>query len=117
MPPRKRRALVQTSRKVYLQGAKLGLAGGQGAHSGRRALAPPSSHLPRPTGAPRDPAVDTFADPAIWKSFAFFYKESLSAAKYAYNASRAENEAEFKKSAVDLRLTCDTCHAAYQKNN
>ena len=54
--------------------------------------------------APRDPAVDTFADPGIWKTFAFFYKESLAASKYAYNASRAENDAEFKKYAVE---SCD----------
>jgi cytochrome c556 len=67
--------------------------------------------------APRNPGVDTFADPTIWKSFEFFYKEVQASVKYAYNASRAVNEAEFKKNATELRLACDTCHASYQKNN
>jgi cytochrome c556 len=79
-------------------------------------LFPPTTNTWTPN-APRDPAVDTFADPGIWTSYAFFYNESQAASKYAYGASRAENDEEFKKFAVQLRLTCDTCHSAYQKNN
>jgi cytochrome c556 len=67
--------------------------------------------------APRDPATDTFTDPGLWKTFPFFYKEAQAAAKYAFDASRADAEAEFKKQATNLRLTCDTCHATFQKNN
>lgn len=66
---------------------------------------------------PRDATVDTFTDPSLWKQYTFFYKEAQAASKYAFNASRSENEAEFKKNATDLRLTCDTCHATFQKNN
>jgi cytochrome c556 len=67
--------------------------------------------------APRDAATDTFADPAIWQSYEFFSKECKAAADYAYDASQAKTEEEFRKHAVQLRLTCDTCHATYQKNN
>ncbi len=64
-----------------------------------------------------DPASATFADPHIWDQFEFFYKESMVASKYAFDASRAENEAQFRKSVTELRLTCDGCHATFQKNN
>jgi cytochrome c556 len=66
---------------------------------------------------PRDPATDTFTDPSLWKEYVFFYKEAQRAADYAHDASHAENDAAFKKNAADLRLTCDTCHATFQKNN
>ena len=79
-------------------------------------LFPPSTNTWVPN-APRDPAADTFTDPKLWSEYTFFYKEALAAAKYAYNASRAENETEFRKSITELRLTCDTCHATFQKNN
>jgi hypothetical protein len=36
---------------------------------------------------------------------------------FARDASRAGDAEEFKMLAVQLRLTCDTCHAAFQKNN
>jgi len=36
-----------------------------------------------------DPASATFADPHVWEQFDFFYKESMAAAKYAFDASRA----------------------------
>lgn len=67
--------------------------------------------------APRDPAVDTFASPTIWNEYAFFYKESQAASKSAFDLSKAENDRDFRKLATDLRLACDTCHAAFQKNN
>jgi hypothetical protein len=41
----------------------------------------------------------------------------MTASKYAFEASRAETEAQFRKSVTELRLTCDGCHAAFQKNN
>ena len=79
-------------------------------------LFPPSTNTWTPN-APRDPATDTFADPSIWRSFEHFYKESKAAADYAYDASQAKDQEEFRKHATQLRLTCDTCHATYQKNN
>ena len=66
---------------------------------------------------PRDPAVDTFASPTVWKAYASFYKESQAASKIAFDLSKAQNEVEFRTKARDLRLACDTCHADYQKNN
>jgi cytochrome c556 len=65
----------------------------------------------------RDPAVDTFAAPTIWGEYPFFYKEAQAAAKSAFDLSHAENEADFRKYATDVRLACDTCHATFQKNN
>jgi cytochrome c556 len=62
----------------------------------------------------RDPASDTLADSAIWESRSFFYRESMSASKYAFDVSRAQNVADFSKSARDLRQTCDGCHSTYQ---
>jgi len=79
-------------------------------------LFPPATNTWTPN-AQRDPAVDTFADPHIWEEFDFFYKQAMAAAKYAFDASRAENEADFGKHVTNLRLTCDGCHAAFQKNN
>jgi cytochrome c556 len=64
-----------------------------------------------------DPGSATFADPHIWDQFDFFYKESMVASKYAFDASRAETEAQFRKSVTELRQTCDGCHATFQKNN
>ena len=68
-------------------------------------------------GSTTDPARSTFADPHIWDEFDFFYKEAQAASKYALDASRAENETDFRKNVTQLRQTCDTCHASFQKNN
>jgi cytochrome c556 len=67
--------------------------------------------------APRDPVVDTFASPTIWQAFPGFYKEAQAASKIAFDASHAQNDADFRTKVRDLRLACDTCHADYQKNN
>jgi cytochrome c556 len=64
--------------------------------------------------ATRDPATDTLADAAIWESRSFFYRDATAASKYAFEASRAQNVSDFRKSARDLRLTCDGCHSTYQ---
>ena len=56
----------------------------------------------------------TFADPRIWEQFDFSYK-AQAAAKYAFTASRAENETDFRKNITELRLTCDNCHATFQR--
>jgi cytochrome c556 len=77
----------------------------------------PSSTNTWTPNAQRDPVSDTFTDPSLWKEFGFFYKEAQAAAKYAFDASRADTEADFRKHAGNLRLTCDTCHATFQKNN
>ena len=67
--------------------------------------------------SPRDAAVDTFASPTLWQEYTFFYKQAQAASKYAFDLSHAENDRDFRKSATELRLACDTCHAAFQKNN
>jgi cytochrome c556 len=79
-------------------------------------LFPPSTNswVPNQAG---DLAYATFADPHIWEQYDFFYKQVQAAAKYAFNASRSENETDFRKSVTELRLTCDSCHATFQKNN
>jgi cytochrome c556 len=76
-------------------------------------LFPPSTNLWYPNAA-RNPATDTLADASIWESRSFFYRDALAASKYAFDASRAQNVADFMKSARDLRLTCDGCHSTYQ---
>lgn len=80
-------------------------------------LFPNSTNLwyPNAVGnAPRNPATDTLADASVWESRSFFYKEAMSASKYAFDASRAQNVTDFRKSARDLRQTCDGCHSTYQ---
>jgi cytochrome c556 len=102
---------------------KIDLARGRANANSIAAMLMAFPHLFSPTtntwtpNVPRDAAGETFTDPSLWKEYTFFYKEAQAASQYAFNASRAENEAEFKKSAVNLRLTCDTCHATFQKNN
>ena len=79
-------------------------------------LFPPASNEWK-AGADKDPASDTFAAPEIWTRFADFYKRSADAAKSAFDASRAQTPAEFKKYAIELRAGCDGCHALYQKKD
>lgn len=47
--------------------------------------------------APRDPTTDTFADPTIWQSNEFSYKQAKAAADYANDASQAKDQDEFRK--------------------
>jgi cytochrome c556 len=53
--------------------------------------------------APRDPAVDTFASPAVWQAYDSFYKEAQAASKIAFDLSHAENEVQFRTGARELR--------------
>ncbi len=62
-------------------------------------------------GAERDPATDTFANPAIWSNFADFYKRAGEASKIAWNASRAKKPDEFRAQIKELRVRCNACHA------
>jgi cytochrome c556 len=65
----------------------------------------------------KDPGTDTFAAPEVWTNYADFYKQATAASKFAYNASRAAQEAEFRTAVAQLRTTCDGCHAAYLKTD
>jgi cytochrome c556 len=77
-------------------------------------LFPPSTNQWKPN-AERDPGRDTFASPEVWTKFADFYQQAATASKLAYNASRAKQESDFRKSIVALRNVCDSCHAVYLK--
>ena len=77
-------------------------------------LFPPKSNEWKPNVA-LDPGTDTFAAPEVWTSYADFYKRAAAASKIAYNASRAEKEADFKAAIGELRVACDSCHAIYYK--
>jgi len=79
-------------------------------------LFPPSTNQWRP-GADRDPGRDTYASPELWTDFAEFYRQAAAAEKFAYAASRAGGEADFKKSVAALRNACDFCHARYLKTD
>jgi cytochrome c556 len=65
----------------------------------------------------KDPGTDTFAAPEVWTKFADFYKQAAEAAKLAFDASRATQEAEFRAAITKLRAACDGCHATYMKTN
>jgi cytochrome c556 len=73
-------------------------------------LFPPSTNQWK-QGAERDPATDTFANPAIWSNFSDFYKRASEASKIAWNASRAKKPDEFRTQIKELRLRCNACHA------
>jgi cytochrome c556 len=77
---------------------------------------PAETNLWKPS-VDKDPAFDTYAAPEVWTRFADFYKRAGNASKIAYNASRANGEAEFKAAVIELRGACDGCHAAYQKTD
>ena len=77
-------------------------------------LFPPSSDQWKPN-IERDPGTDTFAAPEVWKTYTAFYQQAAFASKTAYKASRAADEAEFKKYGAELRAACDTCHSTYLK--
>ena len=62
-------------------------------------------------GAERDPATDTFANPAIWSNFPDFYQRASEASKIAWNASRAKKPDEFRAQIKELRVRCNACHA------
>jgi cytochrome c556 len=66
-------------------------------------------------GATRDPATDTFANPAIWSNFSEFYEQASQASKIAWNASRAKKPDEFRAQIKELRLRCNGCHAVNLK--
>jgi cytochrome c556 len=66
-------------------------------------------------GATRDPATDTFANPAIWSNFSEFYKRAGEASKIAWSASRAKKPDEFRAQIKELRLRCNACHALNMK--
>ena len=73
-------------------------------------LFPPSTNQWK-EGAERDPATDTFANPAIWSNFSDFYKRAGEASKIAWNASRAKKPDEFRAQIKELRVRCNACHA------
>ena len=73
-------------------------------------LFPPSTNQWK-EGAERDPATDTFANPAIWSNFSDFYKRASEASKIAWAASRAKKPDEFRAQIKELRLRCNACHA------
>jgi cytochrome c556 len=77
-------------------------------------LFPPNTNQWKPN-VERDPGRDTFASPEVWERFADFYQQAADASKHAYNASRAKDDASFKKSIAALRTACDSCHAVYLK--
>jgi cytochrome c556 len=62
-------------------------------------------------GAYRDPATDTFANPALWSNFTDFYRRASEASKIAWDASRAKRPEEFRPLIKDLRQRCNACHA------
>jgi cytochrome c556 len=62
-------------------------------------------------GAERDPATDTFANPAIWSNFADFYQRATEASKIAWGAAAAKRPEEFRTQIKELRLRCNACHA------
>lgn len=68
-------------------------------------------------GADRDPATDTFANPALWSNFADFFRRATEASKIAWDASHAKRPEEFGPLIRELRQRCNACHALNLKAN
>jgi cytochrome c556 len=77
-------------------------------------LFPPNTNQWKPN-VERDPGRDTYAAPGLWESYSDFYAQAARASKIAYNASRSQQESDFKKFVAELRVACDSCHAVYLK--
>jgi len=79
-------------------------------------LFPAGTNLWKPN-VDRDPATDTYASPELWANFADFYRRATEASKLAGDASRAERGEQFRALIAQLRVACNSCHAAYQKTD
>jgi cytochrome c556 len=77
-------------------------------------LFPPASNQWKPN-SDLDPATDTFASPDVWTNYSDFYQRTSAASKAAYDARGADNENQFKAAIVDLRASCNSCHALFLK--
>ena len=75
---------------------------------------PPSTNQWQPN-VERDPATDTIASPDVWRNFPDFYQRAQTASKFALDAARAKNGAEFRALIGQLRVACNSCHAIYMK--
>ncbi len=73
-------------------------------------LFPPSTNQWK-QGADRDPATDTFANPAIWSNFADFYRRASEASRIAWQAAGAKRPDDFRPLIKELRQRCNACHA------
>jgi cytochrome c556 len=63
----------------------------------------------------RDAGRDTDASPDIWTHFSDFTAKASAASKFAFDASRARNESDFRDIARNLQDACEGCHLAYRK--
>jgi cytochrome c556 len=61
----------------------------------------------------QDPVAATLASPDLWANFPDFYRRSATAAKIAFDLSRAEKTEDIKTGAREMRIACDTCHSLY----
>ena len=77
---------------------------------------PPSTNQWR-DNADRDPALDTFASPEVWRRFPDFYKRSADLSKIALEAAKAQHFKDYKARVAELRSGCDGCHALYLKED
>ena len=78
---------------------------------------PPSTNQWRPDDKNRDPALDTYASPDLWRNFRGFYGMAQTAANIAAAATRAKHADEFKTLVAQLRVACNSCHAGYLKQD
>jgi cytochrome c556 len=73
-------------------------------------------HLFPPTTDLYDPAAETpvtIALPAIWQDFDTFYTLADASARAAEHMATMTDPAALRTGALELRATCDACHAIY----
>jgi cytochrome c556 len=78
-------------------------------------LFPPGSNQWKANNPDPDPVADTFASPDAWSKFPDFYQRATAASKTAFDMSRADKVDDLKARAMELRVACNACHAAYLK--
>lgn len=73
-------------------------------------------HLFPPTTNRFDPKAaepETLALPAVWKSFDAFYRLAQASSRAAEAMAQATGEPAMRQASLQLRASCDACHAAY----
>jgi cytochrome c556 len=72
-------------------------------------LFPPTTNL----YDPKAPMPETLALPPIWKNFGSFYKLAAAASSAAEAMAETKGKASLKTASLELRASCDACHALY----
>lgn len=61
--------------------------------------------------------ISTTALPLLWDDFETFYTAATNASNIAFEVSQAPDAETFRRSAAELRTSCNSCHAQFMQNS